>query len=188
MGKYRINADCFMGCHCDGEPEYEQGEAYVEFTDEQVDALVELIRRKGGETDVNALDLYNELPEIARTLDAACHDLACHTEFVHWAIAGFENGYFDEPDGLVERMKSEGLFEPELDPDDYEDEDEYEEAEREEFDEWIQGYFDFLPTDEDRLRFLETYYVEDLSSQIDSEISEYTVAIPEEIISMAKEP
>lgn len=58
MPEYLITTDEFMGFSHDGEMIEEEGEAYLELTSQEVDALKELAKKKGS-TDVEVLDLRN---------------------------------------------------------------------------------------------------------------------------------
>ena len=70
MPKYLITTDEFMGVTHDGCELEEEGEAYLELTDQEVADLKELATKKET-TDVDALDLKNELPEIYAKLKQA---------------------------------------------------------------------------------------------------------------------
>ncbi|MBO7561936.1 MAG: hypothetical protein J6T04_03500 [Bacteroidales bacterium] len=165
--------------------------AEVELSDEEVQSLLELIKEKGS-TDPETLNLEEELPEVFEKLDDACRSAAHHAAYMNWAIDLFENNDFDDPEDLIERCEADGLFkfEPE-DIDDFKDEDgnidEYmlEDAKNEEFDDWLNNYFESLD-DQGKLKFLEKYYTEELFNLNDGAMDyTYEVELPDEIMELA---
>ena len=54
------------------------GDGSVELTDEEVKQLIELIREKGGVTDVDELVLEERYPENYKKLDDACYEIASY--------------------------------------------------------------------------------------------------------------
>ena len=70
MMEFKIYKDACLGYTCWGAPVNSCGEAILELTDEEVDALVELIERKGT-ADIEELNLADALPEVYEKLDAA---------------------------------------------------------------------------------------------------------------------
>lgn len=197
MKQYTIEGEICLGMACAGSGVYEYYTATVELEDEQVEQLVELIRENDGETDVVALDLEDELPEVYETLQEAISDAACEAAFRHWALYGFADGAFDEPDDLMERLEEDGHFKynaeeyleskKELGEDEYEEYSEYDEDELkdEAFSEWFDEYYNSLSEDE-QYEFLKEYYTDNLDG-IDVSDTEYEVVIPDEIIRMAEE-
>ena len=151
----------------------------VELDDEEVSQLVDLIRRNNGETDVEKLCLKEALPSIYEELYDAYYELTRLTAYRLWLQEGYEGGYFEEREGIIDRCKESFGFEFEADPDDEEyDED----AEREAFEEWENEYYDSL-SDEDKDAFIETCY------ECDDYLGDFCVdvEIPNEIVLMAKE-
>lgn len=164
MKTYTIEGEICLGMICCGGGVYEGYTATVELEDEQVEQLVELIRENDGETDVVALDLENELPEVYEILQEAISDAACEAAFRHWALSCFADGAFEEPDGLMERLE--------------------EDLKGEAFSEWLDEYYNSLSEDE-QYEFLKKYYTENLDG-IDVSDTEYEVVIPDEIIEEAQ--
>lgn len=173
MKTYTIEGEICLGMMCCGGGVYEDYTATVELEDEQVEQLVELIRENDGETDVVALDLENELPEVYEALQEAISDAACEAAFRHWALGGFADGAFEEPDDLMERLEEDGLFK--FDADDQKDE---------AFSEWLDEHYNSLSEDE-QYEFLKKYYTNNLDG-IDVSDTEYEVVIPDEIIEEAQ--
>lgn len=197
MKTYTIEGEICLGMMCCGGGVYEDYTATVELEDEQVEQLVELIRENDGETDVVALDLENELPEVYETLQEAISDAACEAAFRHWALGGFADGAFEEPYDLMERLEEDGLFKfdadefleskRELGEDEYEEYSEYDEEDLkgEAFSEWLDEHYNSLSEDE-QYAFLKKYYTNNLDG-IDVSDTEYEVVIPDEIIEEADE-
>ena len=82
MAEYIIECEQCLGISHDGAV-YADGEGTVELSDEEVTTLVQLIRLKGT-TDVGELDLETTHPDLYAKLDKAYHDMAQHTETMHW--------------------------------------------------------------------------------------------------------
>jgi len=173
MKEFDFSFEIFLGRHCCGIEEYATAEGSITLDDDQVDRLVALIKDNNGETDIEVLDLETKYPEIYETLEDAYTEAANEACYRHWVIEGYENGYLDEPDNLMETLEDAGLFK-------YEDlEDEKEEA----FNEWMNDYLDALDEDE-LISFLETYY--NLEYEGYAGDYDYTVEIPQEIDDLAK--
>lgn len=196
MAKFFIESEAFLGCHCNGSEEYASGEGYIELTDEQVNNLVKLIRDNDGETDIEELELEDKYPDIYEILDDAYRDIAREAEYTHWLIEGYQNGYFDRPEDMMQKCEKEGLFkfEPDLavireeeglEEDEEVDERYWQDEKEEAFNEWLRGYVNSL-SEKELVSFIEDHYGDDL---IDMECSdtEYQVLIPQEIVDMANE-
>lgn len=191
--KYTISGEQCLGFHCGGGGEYTEWEAEVELDDSQVQALVDLIRENDGETDVYALCLEDELPEIYELLDEACRDAATAAEYRYWALEAIDSNGFEQPDDLMERLEEDGLFNFDLDAyaeengTDPEDIDEYdiEDAKSEAFNKWFTNYYHSLD-DDGKYKFLAKYYTDQMDD-IDVSDVEYEVLIPDEIVDMALE-
>lgn len=174
MKDFDFSFEVFLGRHCCGIEEYVTAEGSITLDDDQVDRLVALIKDNNGETDIESLDLETKYPEIYEALEDAYTEAANEACYRHWVIEGYENGYLDEPDNLMETLEEAGLFK-------YEDD--LEEEKEEAFNEWLNDYLDAL--DEDGLvSFLETYY--DLEYEGNAGNFDYTVEIPKEIANLAK--
>ncbi len=183
MQEFEFSVEIFLGRHCCGREEYVTAEGSLTLDDDQVDQLVALIKENNGETDIEALDLETKYPEIYEALEDAYIDEASEACYRHWVIEGYENGYLDEPDNLMETLEQAGLFKYEIDPDDFDmDEDELEEEKEEAFNEWLNDYLNALDEDE-LISFLETYY--DLEFDGTAGDYDYTVEIPQEIADLA---
>ena len=180
MKQFDFSVEICLGYHCWGAPEYAEGDGTVELEESQVDQLVTLIRKHGGETDPEKLGLQEKYPDIYSTLQEAYSDAASEAEYRHWIISGYENGYLEEPEGLMETLEEEGLFKYNPEPDEEEEEDK-EDA----FNEWLSTYFDSL-SEADQVAFIEKYYRLSLED-IETGFAEYEVSIPEDIIELASE-
>lgn len=178
-------SNCLGISHCGGV--YAEGSGEIELTDEEIQSLVNLIRENGGCTDVEELGLREALPEIYGKLDRAYHDAAYDAEYRHWIIEGYENGYYETPDDLVERCTEELGFASQLKEEDFTDEDgeidedDFEYAKEEEFNQWLTDHYNSLSEDE-AISFIEKYIglEVDMSTGVD-----YVVEIPSEIIALA---
>ena len=149
----------------------------VSLNDIQINELVNLIREKGGETDIEVLNLESRLPDVYEALDEAYSVAASNACFREWAIEGFKNGYFEDPEDLMERIVRDGLFSYDED----EDEDEYDA-----FYDWLSEYFKSLD-DDGKMSFLGTYYLDALNDYEPEGDAEYEIEIPVEIVALAKE-
>ena len=184
MKDFDFCVEVCLGYHCNGCGEYAYGDGTVRLGDEQVDRLVAIIRENSGETDVEALGLAEKCPDIYEALDNAywaAAEEACHR---HWVIYGFENGFLEEPDDLMESLEEAGLFlyEPELCESDEEEEVD-EDAKADAFAEWLDEYVDSL-SESEKVSFIETYYG-GLEDDGDAAMGDYVIEIPDEIIKMA---
>lgn len=184
MKEFDFCFEIFLGYHCCGRGESVSGEGSVKLEDEQVDRLVTLIREKGGETDIDELGLNAECPDIYEALADAYFEAVGRATYRYWLIKGFEDGYYDEPEGMLGALEEAGLFHFELDPDllDEPDEDIFEEEKEEAFYDWLESYFSSLSED-DQVSFIETWYgdVVDLDGPGDYD---YTIEIPQGIIDL----
>ena len=196
MKQFPISFEICLGYHCCGCGEYVDAEGSIKLEDEQVDRLIALIRSNGGETDVDVLSLKEKHPDIYSALENAYSDAAGTAVYRHWLLEGYECGYFDQPEGLMETLEAEGLFkyepapndEPETGGDETEedltDDEDPDYAKEEAFDEWKDEYFDSLDEDA-QVAFIEKYYGEGLVNDDAPDGGEYEIEIPQEIIDMA---
>jgi len=196
MAKFSIATEICLGYHCCGSGEYSDGGGSVELTDEQVNNLVELIRENDGETDIDTLELEEKFPDIYEALDDAYREMTRAAEYRYWLLNGYDNGYYDEPEGFVEGFEKEGLFkfEPDLaalreelglEEDEEIEEDDLDDAKREAFDEWLEGYVESM-TEDEKVSFIETHYDSDVVD-MDGDGCDYTIEIPPEIVDLACE-
>lgn len=173
----------------------EEATGTVELSDEEVQQLIELIRKNDGETDVKEIELEENLPEIFEKLDTVCCDASYGPYYKLWVLASYHDGYLDcgndyddddegdksikDTKDVMAQAEAEGLFkyEPE-DPDEEEDEDEKLDA----FEEWFAEYIDSL-NDDEKVKTLVKFYGEAVEPA-DCDY-EYTVEIPYEICKMA---
>lgn len=184
MKEFRFSVEVCLGYHCSGRGEYATGDGTVRLGDEQVSQLVALIRESGGETDIEELGLQERLPSVYEELESSYREAASEACYRHWLIYGFENGYLEEPDGLMETLEEAGLFKYEPSPSDNDGEDgDDEDAKSDAFYEWLGSYFDSLSEDE-QVKFIETYY-DDLEDTNDIGVYDYTIEIPQEIVDQA---
>lgn len=119
MAEYLINTSSFLGYQCCGASVYADGSGYVTLSDKQVSDLVELIKKNGGESDPEILDLKDNLPEIYNILDKAYHDTAYKTEYRHWLLEGDMDDVYYRDDNFMERLEEDGLFLFEFDEEEY---------------------------------------------------------------------
>ncbi len=193
MVEYGISAESFLGDFCYGEAEYVDAGGTVELSVEDVQKLVDLIRKNGGETDVKALDLKGLYPDIYNTLSDAYRKISYEAQRRYW----IEKNYSMETEGLMERLEGEGLFHYEedldaireengLDADEEPDEDALEDATTAAFHEWLDEYLSDLSFEE-KIDFFSDYYDWYIPGDVNLDESqcECEVLIPEEIIGIA---
>ena len=190
MKEFDFSVEVCLGYHCYGGGEYTEGEGSIQLEDEQVDRLVSLIRSSGGVTDIDELDLEHKCPDIYEALEEAAGKAAREASYRHWLIQGYEGGYFEEPDGLMEALEAAGLFkyEPQESEDgdeEFYDEEDEEDAKDEAFCEWLDTYFESL-TEKEQAEFIETYYPNE-ALDCGSDFYEMSFGIPQGIIDLAKE-
>lgn len=163
---------------------------YVDLNEDEVKRLVQLIRENGGETDVEELDLENVEPDIYEKLDEAYSDAAWDEEFHEMVLNGYESGYLETPDGLMEKCEKDCGFVFEYDKADYIDkvtgqmDEEMMLADKEEYFwmTWLDDYYDSL-SDEEKFAFVTKYYdCDGITVECD-----YDVEIPPAIIDMAQD-
>ena len=192
MPIFHFSVEQFMGYSHSGSV-MAYGTGTVELTDEQLQRLVALIREHGGETHVETLGLKDKYPDIYDVLDEACHDAAWRTAYNHWVIAGYENGWCDDPDDVIEKCEEEYGFKFEFDenafreengydPDEEIDEDEIEDARNDAFYEWVEAHRAELGDEDKEVQFLSDVF--DIEPEMDG--VDYEVEIPEEIVELAK--
>lgn len=197
--KYPIESTAYLGFgHCGDVTS--DGEGFVILSDEDVKQLVTLIQENDGETDVEALDLKNKLPEIYELLDKACYDSADKASYKHILIEGFEDMDLSLNEETIDELEDEIDFYFDVDPDDYRDEDgnldpdyfdedgdeipeAFEDDRRTQLINRIYDYAEGLDTNK-LVEFIENYY--DLMDVNFDFNGDYSVTIPEDIIKMAK--
>ena len=164
MALYSIESEQFLGMSHHGAVTV-NGESAVEFSDEEVDILVKLIKEKGS-TDIGDLDLEELHPDIYKKLDEAYYKMAYDAEEMHWLWEGYYNGYYEyDDDELMAycekeldfsfEFKPEEYFDSESDLEDYKEdpesyEDEINDLKHEAFSEWLSDYVEGLSDDEAR--------------------------------------
>lgn len=196
--KYPIHSTAYLGFAFCGEVSAD-GDGFVLLSDEDVKQLVAIIQKNEGETDVEALDLENQLPEIYNLLDKACRETAREAAYKHFLIEGFENDYDPLDEDKIEELESEIDFHFEIDLDDYRDADgnlnpryfdengdeipeAFEDERMSQLINCVHKYADNL--DEKKLvDFIHHYY--DLNGFNFDFDNDYSVNIPDEIIKMA---
>ena len=189
--KYTINTTAYLGFAYSGDVT-EDGEGFVILSDEDVKQLVAIIRENNGETDIEALDMENKLPEIYELLNKACYDAARKAAYYHAVIEAYEEGDYEVTDEVLDRWEKDYGFEY------YEDEDEEEEdsdtdyyyGEESEspiarqFRDWLDSVVENM-NDLEKAQFLSKVLDNDLVDT-DGISPDYTVTIPKAIIEIAK--
>ena len=166
------------------------GSGTVEFTDEEVAKLVEMIRQYDSD-DLEVLNLKEACPEIYEKLEQAHRDAAYQAEYMHWLKEGYDEGYYGyDLEELMSYCEEECGYCFEEEPEDFMDEDgdfdeeAYEESRYDAFVEWLDDYIYSLD-DEKFVDFL----VNHMNAEVDmsSWSEDYTVSLPPAIIEMAVE-
>ena len=189
--KYPISTTAYLGFSYSGDVT-EDGEGFVILSDEDVKQLVALIQENNGETDVEALDLKNKLPEIYELLDIACFDAAWMAAYYHAVIEAYEEGDYKVTEEVLEYWERDYGFEYYEDEDDEDDDSDTDYYYGEEPESPIAHQFrDWLDSNVEGMKRLEK--AQFLSKVLDSDLvntdgidPDYTVTIPKEIIEMAK--
>jgi hypothetical protein len=187
MAKYNFECTCFLGMsHCGSVTV--DGEGFVELTDEEVAALVALIKEKGS-SDVEEIGLEEALPEIYTKLDEAFYEAAFEAEKDHWLWEGYHDGYYEyDTYELMDHCELNCGFNFVYDQEQFLDEDgeldEYalEEAKLEAFEEWLDDYLIGLSKDE-----CHSFFEEQMNAELecDGMGGEYEITIPPTIVEMA---
>ena len=100
MAEFNFSCTIYLGfSHC-GEVTAE-GKGTIELSDEEVAALVVLMREKGS-TDVNELNLEEVYPEIYEKLADTCDSVAWN---VALAEAARDAHYYDEDDTFLDKLQ-----------------------------------------------------------------------------------
>lgn len=187
MATYEIEVDICLGfSHCGGV--YNSGYGEVELSDEEVDELMALMKEKDT-SDVDEMDLEENLPEIYKKLDAAYCDAAYDAEEEHW----LEEGYYHlechnyEDRVMIDYIKEKGEWEFEYDEEEFKDEN-GELDEEALFDaecdylheEGLDNYLSTLHGDE-RKDFLRNQ----VGIDVDPQGCDYEIEIPSEIVAKA---
>lgn len=159
------------------------GTGVVELSDKEVTDIVALIREKGT-SDVEEMGLAGIYPEIYEKLYDACRAVAVLAEEVHWLWEGFYEGVYEyDRDELMEYCELDCgfVFHPESDEE--MDEEDFEDAKSEAFDEWLEEYLQGLD-DEEFVSFVINRMGAELNYDCIAE--SFSVGIPEAIIEMAE--
>jgi hypothetical protein len=187
MGTYDFDCSSFLGMSHYGSVTAD-GTGTVELTDEEVAALVALMKEKDS-SDVEEIGLKEALPEIYEKLDAAFHEAAFNAEKDHWLWEGYHNGYYEyDSYELMEYCEANCGFTYEFDEEEYLDEDgeldedAIDEAKLEAFEEWLDDYLIGLDKEE-----CHRFFEEQMHAELDCDEMgcEYEIEIPQAIIDMA---
>lgn len=188
MAKFEFEVECFLGMsHCGSVTT--DGKGIVDLTDEEVAQLVSLIKEKGT-ADVKDLNLEETLPEIYEKLNDAHYQAAYDAIYDYWLWEGYHEVDLEyDVEDLIEYCKEKHGFEYIsdylFDEDDEDEAEEFREAEQTAFYEWLDPALKQM-TYSERRTIIEDYMGLEMEFDGVSE-DEYLVAIPDEIIKMAKE-
>ena len=195
MALYSIESEQCLGMSHHGAVTV-NGESAVELSDEEVDILVKLIKKKGT-TDVEALDLEYLYPAIYKKLNDAYHDMAYDAKEMDLLWDGFFSGSFECDFGeLMDYCEKNLGFYFFLNPKDYFSDEElayfkenpeaYEEivdeSKSEAFGDWLIDYVFDLPDDEAR-----DFFYNQMHAKLNLDKVEYTVRIPQAIITKVQQ-
>ena len=195
MALYSIESEQHLGTLHSGTAT-DKGDRAVELSDEEVDILVKLIKEKGT-TDVEELDLENLYPDIYKNLSDAYRDMAHDAKEMELLWEGFYSGFFDcDFYELMDYCEKNLGFYFFLNPKDYfsdeelayfkENPESYEEivdeSKSEAFGDWLIDYVFDLPDDEAR-----DFFYNQMHAKLNLDKVEYTVGIPQAIITKAQQ-
>lgn len=183
MALYSIYNDTCLGWSHSG-PVNVESDGFVELSDEEVAKIVELIRKEGT-FYVEELRLEEVYPDIYKKLDDAFFKMAYDAEEKHWLMEGFLEGYYEyNTDELMAYCEENCGFVYEDDDEDDTDDDDEDYAKIDYFENyWLKDYVSSL-NEEEAIKFLKEHLNADVNIY-DDEVA-YQVAIPDEIIEMAK--
>ena len=157
--KFKVNGDVDEYVDC-----------VVKLTGKEVQQLVDLIIENDGETDVEEIELEEELPEIYEKLDEACSDVASKVNYKHWVVGGYWLDAFEPKKSLKNICKDLGFKTRGIDVF----------ALKMQLDDYIRGLDDAEAAD-----FIEDNYDTDTNDDYSIGLS-YTIEIPKAIIMKAK--
>ena len=157
--KFKVNGDIDEYVDC-----------VVKLTGKEVQQLVDFIIENDGETDVEEIELEEELPEIYEKLDEACSDVAHKVFYNHWVVEGYWLDAFEPKKNLktvckILGFKTRGKDEFEL---------------KFQIDDYIREL-----READAAEFIEDIYDTDTNDDYSVGV-DYTVEIPNAIIMKAK--
>ena len=186
MAEFKFCCTSYLGfSHC-GEVTAD-GYGTVELSDEEVSALVSLMKEKGT-TDVEELGLKEALPEIYEKLDDAFREAAWNATLDHWYVSGYEDGVYEyDIDAVMDHCEDKCGFKFEYDVDDYLDEDgELDEdsvwdARYDEFLDWFEAYLEEM-NPEERIAFLQEHMNAEV--ELSEDELDYEVEIPDGVIQL----
>ena len=165
-----------------------EGYGKVELSDDEVAALVALMREK--ETaDVKELNLEEALPKVYEKLDDAFREAAWTAVEDHWYTTGYhENVFGYDVEELMDYCAEHHGFDFEYDEDDYADEggeideDSLLDAKCEAFEEWLEEFIEDMEP-EDRIAFLQEHMNAEV--EVSEDDLDYEIEIPRGIIELA---
>lgn len=169
MAEFNFCCTSYLGfSHC-GEVTAD-GYGTVELSDDEVSALVSLMREKGS-TDVKELNLEEVLPEIYEKLDEAFKEAAWNATLDHWYVTGYEEGVYEyDIDAVMDHCADNCGFVFE-----------YDEDRHDAFEEWFDSYlYDMLP--QERIAFLQEHMNAEVELSEDELV--YEVEIPDGVIQL----
>lgn len=172
MAKYEIYyKNVLYGCG--GCEESIEGQGEVELTDDDVQAIADLLQKYNGNADNALADVKTSRPDIYSKLDEAYKAVAYEAEEHFWLLRGYEDRAYDRDfNELMEYCKKNCGFECNTD-----DEDE----EMDEFSLWLTDYIFALSPSECKKFANEQLFLEPELSDV-----EYEVVIPEDITTKYK--
>lgn len=181
MAEFKFCCTSYLGfSHC-GEVTAD-GYGTVELSDDEVSALVSLMREKGS-TDVKELDLEASLPEVYKKLDEAFKDAAWIATLDHWYVTGYEDGVYEYDADAVMDYCAENcgfMFEDEELAEEL-DEDSLWDDRHDAFEEWFDSYiYDMLP--QERIAFLQEHMNAEV--ELSEDDLDYEVEIPDGVIQL----
>ena len=184
MALYKIENDNCLGVSHSG-PVNIKSEGFVELSDEEVEKIVNLIRKERT-SDIAKLMLEDVYPDIYDKLCAAYYEMAYNAEELYWLRTGWNNGYFDYDirELIIYCMENCG-YDYEFDEgesiDDLIDEDGINCNILIDFTHWLDYYIESLD-DEEFKDFLYNH----INVELDLDDIEYEVYIPKAIIKLAE--
>ena len=119
MAKFDIEVEICLGfSHCGGV--YHDGYGEVELSDQEVEQLVDLIKKRGT-SDIEELELEEKLPEIYEKLDEAYKAVAYKAEEEHWLDEGYyhNEGHNYEDADMIDFLKEKNSWNFEFDEDEF---------------------------------------------------------------------
>lgn len=187
MAMYNIDIEQDLGMSHSGSI-VAAGRGTIELSDEEVQTLIQLIREKKT-ADIKKLGLETSHPKLYEKLDDVYRSLTYKTVELHWLREGYHKGYFRySTNKVIGYCESHCGYEFTYNDVNYLKKDgtpnkaKIRMAKEAHFCDWLNDYVDHVEGKDARVLFYDY-----MNAELDLYCVDYTIAIPQAIIDMAKE-